>query len=191
MQSTKILMKSPLNSTDIVFLGDSLIEGFDLNHYFQISNIKNRGLSGDTTYEVRYRLEEILNAKPAKLFLMIGINDFFQGEDETIILDNISVILGEFLQRSPETEIFVQSLLPVNEEAIFSDEHLNLYIFSINDNLKKLCRKLNIHFIDLYGDFLNEKGQMDRKFTYDGIHLSVEGYDLWAKLIEPFLTKSV
>ena len=181
-------MKSPLNSTDIVFLGDSLTEGFDLKHYFQISNIKNRGLSGDTTYEVRYRLEEILNAKPAKLFLMIGINDFFQGEDETTILDNISKILDEFLQKSPGTELFVQSLLPVNEEAIFSDEHLNLYIFSINDNLKKLCRKLNIHFIDLYGDFLNEKGQMDGKFTYDGVHLSKEGYDLWAKLIEPFLS---
>jgi lysophospholipase L1-like esterase len=178
-------MPAPINSTDTVFLGDSLTEGFDLRHYFDNPNIKNRGLSGDTTYEVRYRLEEIVNAKPARLFLMIGINDFFQGEDETTILNNISLILDEFINKSPGTELFVQSLLPVNETSLFSDENLNLYIFSINDNLRHLCHKLGIRYLDLYSDFLNAQGQLDSKFTYDGLHLSTEGYDLWAKLISP------
>jgi lysophospholipase L1-like esterase len=178
-------MTAPINPTDIVFLGDSLTEGFDLQHYFKIPNIKNRGLSGDTTYEVRYRLEEIVNAKPARLFLMIGINDFLQGEDEITILNNISLILEEFRQKSPATELFVQSLLPVNETVLLSDENLNLYIFSINDNLRHLCHKLSIRYLDLYTDFLNSQGQLDSKYTYDGLHLSPEGYDLWAKLISP------
>ncbi len=184
-------MSLHIRNIDTVFLGDSLTEGFDLHHYFKQSNIKNRGLSGDTTYEVRYRLEEIVNAKPARLFLMIGINDFFQGEDETTILNNITFILDEFRQKSPGTELFVQSLIPVNEESLFSDEHLNLYIFSINDQIKYLCRKMNIRFVDLYGEFLNDNGQMDRRFTYDGVHLSREGYDLWAKLLNPYLLLSV
>ncbi|HPI85609.1 MAG TPA: GDSL-type esterase/lipase family protein, partial [Bacteroidales bacterium] len=73
-----------ITSDDIVFLGDSLTEGFDLQHYFNLPNLKNRGISGDTTYQVLYRLEEIWNSKPAGLFLMIGINDMFQGEDEPV-----------------------------------------------------------------------------------------------------------
>ena len=181
--------RSPIRPTDIVFLGDSLTEAFDLEYYFKVTNIRNRGISGDTTYQVRYRLEEILKARPQKLFLMIGINDFFQGNDEITILRHIASILLEFQQQSPQTEIFVQSVLPVNSSATFSDENLNLAIFSLNDGLRIVCRESHIHFVDIYGDFLNDKGEMDEKYTYDGVHLSKEGYDLWARLIAPLVVK--
>jgi lysophospholipase L1-like esterase len=183
------MRSSPIFSTDFVFLGDSLTEAFDLQYYFQIPNIKNRGLSGDTTYQVRYRLEEIVKARPAKLFLMIGINDFFQGEEETTVLRNIASILKEFQQNSPGTELYVQSVLPVNESIMFSDENIDLSIFSFNDDLRLICKELKVHYIDLYPDFLDEEGEMDSKYTYDGVHLSEAGYNLWARLIKPFVFK--
>ena len=179
--------RSPIASTDIVFLGDSLTEGFDLEHYFKIPNIRNRGISGDTTYQVRYRLEEIVKAKPAKLFLMIGINDFFQGTDEITILRHIASIIEEFQQQSPVTELYVQSILPVNESVLLTDESINLSIFSLNDGLRLICREFQIHFVDLYADFLNDQGEMDSSYSYDGVHLSNAGYDLWAKLIAPLV----
>jgi lysophospholipase L1-like esterase len=184
-----MLSRLPIRTTDIVFLGDSLTEGFDLEHYFKITNIRNRGISGDTTYQVRYRLEEILKASPEKLFLMIGINDFLQGTDEITILRHISAILLEFHQQSPRTEIFVQSILPVNVSATFTDENINLAIFSINDGLRIICRESHIQFVDIYGDFLNDKGEMAENYTSDGVHLSKDGYDLWARLIAPLVLK--
>jgi lysophospholipase L1-like esterase len=181
--------RSPIRANDIVFLGDSLTEAFDLEHYFKITNIRNRGLSGDTTYQVRYRLEEIITARPGKLFLMIGINDFFQETDEITILRHISSILLEFKHRSPGTEIFIHSILPVNSSLILSDDNINLAIFSINDGIRMICRESHIHFVDIYGDFLNDKGEMDYRYTYDGVHLSQAGYDLWARLIESLVMK--
>lgn len=179
--------RSPITSSDIVFLGDSLTEAFDLKHYFGEAHVKNRGLSGDTTYQVLYRMEEIVRAKPKKLFLMIGINDLFNGEDEVIIFQNIAGIIEQFRQRSPETVVNIQSILPVNESVMFSDENINLLIFSLNEDLMKYCKKVNVRFVDLYGHFLNEKGEMDRVYTYDGVHLTPAGYDLWAGLIRSLI----
>jgi lysophospholipase L1-like esterase len=181
--------RSPITSSDIVFLGDSLTEAFDLEHYFRMKNIRNRGLSGDTTYQVRYRLEEIVKAKPKKLFLMIGINDFFQGTDQITILRHIASIIEEFQQHTAVTELNVQSILPVNESLLLSDENINLFIFSVNDGLRLICREFQIHFVDLYADFLNDEGEMDGIYTYDGVHLSQAGYDLWARLVEPLVVK--
>lgn len=179
------MLRSPITSSDIVFLGDSLTEAFDLRHYFKDTPVKNRGLSGDTTYQVLYRMEEVLRAKPKKLFLMVGINDLFNGEDEVIIFQNIASIIESFIQQSPATELFVQSILPVNESVILSDENINLLIFSLNEDLMRYCKKLTIRFLDLYGHFLDSQGEMDRKYTYDGVHLTPEGYKLWAELILP------
>jgi lysophospholipase L1-like esterase len=177
----------PISKTDTVFLGDSLTAGFELQQYFPGRNVKNRGLSGDMTHEVLYRLEEVLNARPHKLFLMIGINDLFNGEDEVIIFGNIVKILEEFRVGSPETKLYLQSILPVNESIMFSDENINLMIFSLNDSLRRYCKENKVQFIDLYGHFLNTSGEMDMKYTYDGVHLSGEGYQLWAGLILHFI----
>lgn len=173
----------PIFSSDIVFLGDSLTEAFELKKFFGIPNIVNRGVSGDTTFQVIYRMEEIVLARPQKLFLMIGINDLFNDEDEVVLYGNIVRILETFRQRSPLTELHLQSILPVNETSLFLDENINLMIFSLNDSLMRYCKKEKIKYLDLYGHFLNNEGQMDRKYTYDGVHLSTEGYSLWAKLI--------
>jgi len=183
------MLRSPITPADIVFLGDSLTEAFDLKHYFNLQNIKNRGLSGDTTYQVRYRLEEIVRAKPKKLFLMIGINDFFQGTEEITILRHIASIIEEFQQAAPETRLYIQSILPVNESVLLSDEFINLSIFSLNDGMRLICRDFQINFVDMYADFLNEQGELDRVYTFDGVHLTQAGYDLWAKLVEPLVLK--
>ena len=180
-------MPSPITSADIVFLGDSLTETFNLERHFGLPNLRNRGLSGDTTHQVIYRLQEIVNAKPKKVFLMIGINDLFWGEEEVTVFQNIVRILETIREHSPDTLLYLQSILPVNETVTFSDEHINLLIFSLNDSLKRWCKKQKVEFLELYGDFLNDKGEMDRRYTYDGVHLAAEGYELWAKLVLPFL----
>ena len=60
----------------MVFLGNSIIEGFDLGFYFPDHQTINRGIVGDHLDGLIERLDNSAVAlKPEKLFLMIGIND--------------------------------------------------------------------------------------------------------------------
>jgi lysophospholipase L1-like esterase len=172
---------------DTVFLGDSLTEGFDLARYFGRKDLKNRGMSGNLTQHVYYRLEEITNTNPVAVFLMIGINDIFNGVSKEITLSNIQKILDDINRKCTATKLFLQSILPVNETNLIGNENLNLQIYEINNDLRIWCKNKNITFIDIHPDFLNEKGEMDMKYTYDGVHLTKEGYLHWAELLKDFI----
>ena len=172
---------------DTVFLGDSLTESFDLLKHFGRDDLRNRGMSGDMTDHVLYRLEEITGAKPARIFLMIGINDIYQGYAADRIIQNIEKILSRFALYCPQTKVILQSILPVNCKKLFIEKSVNTDIYRINMKLKAIAEKMKIQFIDIHPDFLNNNGEMDEKYTYDGVHLTEEGYYLWADLIRDYL----
>jgi len=177
----------PIKQTDTVFLGDSLTESFDLVKHFGRDDLRNRGMSGNMTEHVLYRLEEIINTQPARVFLMIGINDIYQGVSLNEVTDHIYTIINRIISGSSQTKIFSQSILPVNETRLLAHQHLNNRIYQVNDQLQKFCKKNSLNFIDLYPEFLNNVGQMDTSFTYDGVHLTEQGYILWAELIQTYL----
>jgi len=176
-----------ITPNDIVFLGDSLTESFDLKKHFGKNNLRNRGMSGNMTEHVLYRLEEITNAKPAKVFLMIGINDLYQGIDPGLVIKNITTILDDIKEESPQTSIYCQSILPVNEVNLLSFDNINSKVYRLNNSLRDFCTKNKISFIDIHPDFLNHKGQMDEKYTYDGVHLTEQGYLHWYELIKDLI----
>lgn len=178
---------SPINSTDTVFLGDSLTESFDLMQFFGRTDLRNYGISGNTSGHLLYRLDVILKAKPSKLFLMIGVNDLYQGINVEEVFSNITTILNRFSLETPETKLFVQSTLPVNETSLFLDDRLNPVINNLNSMLKEHCLKSNLKFVDLHIEFLDKDGQMDSRYTSDGVHLTQQGYILWAELIGVYI----
>ena len=68
-----------VSKRDIIFLGNSINDGSEWYELFNDIRIKNRGISGDMTPGILHRLKEVTNRKPAKVFLMIGINDLGRG----------------------------------------------------------------------------------------------------------------
>ena len=171
----------------VIFLGDSLTEWFDLKKYFPDTNLINEGIAGDTTYGVLERLEEIIDQPADKIFLMIGLNDVFNGFLKEDIVENLELIIENLQSHANGSELIVQSLLPVNETMMGSPNYLNKLIRSINKELREHCEARKLTFLNMYPEFLFEK-EMKRDLTTDGGHLSAKGYALWARLLKPYLS---
>lgn len=179
----------PNSPDDIVFLGNSITAGTQWNELLDMDNAVNRGISGDITFGVLERLDEVTEGHPAKVFILIGVNDLSRNIPDEMILRNYGKIINRIRRESPSTGIYVQTLLPVNNTFNRFTGHYDKAsnILTINSGLRKMTEQKHINLIDLYPHFLDEHGRLDSKYTNDGLHLTAEGYSMWAKLLRPYL----
>ncbi len=169
----------------IIFLGDSLTDLCEWSEIFMNENIKNRGICGDTTDGILNRISHILESKPAKLFLMIGINDLNQGVSVEDVANNYQLILETLKDKIPEDKVFIQSLLPVDNQLINND--INSKIVALNDQIRELTERFCFQYINLFPAFLNKNNQLDIQYTSDGVHLNGQGYLVWKAIIEKYV----
>lgn len=189
-----IFVEEPAQSIDVLMLGDSLTEnGGEWSSHFNRHEIKflNRGINGDTTSGILYRLDEVKRHQPKKIFLLAGINDLANNVLPDTIAKNTIAILQELHKTLPHTQIYLQTLLPV-------DEGYNRYkglrgktslVDQVNSRLKAIPTALPyITLIDLNPYFReNNSNTLKRSITRDGLHITPEGYLLWAEVIKGYI----
>jgi len=175
----------PNSSKDIIFLGNSITAGVDWMELLERTDVRNRGISGDISFGVLERLNEVTEGKPSKVFILIGINDISRNIPDSFIVGNYKKIIERIKKESPLTKIYFQTLLPVNNEFTQFKNHYNKdeHILYINEELKKLAAKEKITLIDLYPHFLSADKKLDKKYTIDGLHLNAEGYKVWKDIL--------
>ena len=179
---------APLEYSDIVFIGNSITEeGNDWSQKLKRNGVKNRGISGDVTDGVLARLDEIIHYKPKAVFLMIGINDLynlhFQKEipSAEYVGNNILKISSQLSSALPNSKIYLQTLLPTNQD--FMKENIRI----VNSIIFKNKLKYNYEVVDLHSIFIDKNGYLIDGLTYDGLHLNDAGYSLWASTIKPII----
>ncbi|MBF9252677.1 family 20 glycosylhydrolase [Pontibacter sp. 172403-2] len=175
----------PHTEGDIIFLGNSITDGAEWSELFADSHMKNRGISGDVSAGVINRIQEVAERKPAKVFLLIGVNDLARNVPADSVVKNILWISDYLRQQTPATELYVQSILPVNDAFGKFDGHTNKggLIQKVNGQLRADAGKHGYTYLDLYTSFSDDTGKLKASYTNDGLHLKGEGYTLWKHLI--------
>ena len=176
----------PNQKNEIVFVGNSITEGGKWQEILQMKYVINRGISGDVTYGILARLDEILSSKPRKIFLLCGVNDMKRGIPIPVIASNIERIIKRVKKQSPGTELFVQGLLPVNESLLpkIYEEVRNEKIGVLNQSLESLCRQYQVRFVNLQPILIDSKGELKADLTIDGLHLKQATYLIWANYLK-------
>jgi len=171
----------PKSKKEFIFLGNSITAGTDWSKLLGLPQAINRGISGDITFGVLERLQEVIDRKPAKLFILIGINDISRNIPDSIILHNYKTMIERVRKGSKRTHIYFTTLLPVNSSFEKFKNHYGKdnHILWLNDEIRKFTSQY-VTVIDLYPVFVDDNKRLKAELTKDGLHLIPEGYKVWA-----------
>lgn len=181
----------PVYSSDIIMLGNSLTDGAEWNELLDNCHVKNRGIVGDIIPGFFERLEPILKGQPRKIFIMGGVNDISHGVSADSIVSAMTQVVTTIQARCPKTEIYVQSMLPFNNDVrlwkLLKDREQ--VVVDGNKGLESMCQRLGVTFINLYPLFVGENGKMKPEYTNDGLHLMGGAYLIWRDALLPYIRK--
>ncbi|GAB3925594.1 GDSL-type esterase/lipase family protein [Larkinella terrae] len=175
----------PHSRKDVVFLGNSLTFWADWSDMLGDTRYKNRGIPGDMTFGVLERLDEVIQGKPAKVFILIGINDLARNVPDSLIVRNYRRMVRRIKTGSPATRIYFQTLLPTNDSFQKLKSHYNKeqHIQTLNSALKEMAAAGQFEVIDLHPHFVDETGKLKKEYTWDGVHLTLAGNQKWVEVL--------
>lgn len=174
----------PAHPGAIVFLGDSQIREGEWREFFGDSlPILNRGITGDHVEGVLARLPDVLRNRPRKIFLCVGVNDLILGKPQAEIEGRYREIVQRIRREMPEGQVFIQSLLPVNN-MVKRCGVANADIDEMNRRLAQIAKDHALPFVNIHDLLQDASGNLAAKFTDDGMHLNGLGYQVWRKEIE-------
>jgi lysophospholipase L1-like esterase len=186
---------------DVLLVGDSITQQWGspldkgiLNDAWMkaFPNYKaiNIGIGGDKTQNVLWRLDHggVEGLNPRSIVLMIGNNNMFFSPETGVaaVAQGVKACLRNLRERFPEAELVVAKILPCHapKNRFYED------IVLTNTEIDKLNLEADpkVHLLDLTQRFINEDGTLKQiLFKPDNIHLSLEGYTLYAAQLKPLL----
>lgn len=168
-----------LKTGGIIFLGNSITEGFDFSKYFSKTNIINRGINSDHLDGILDRLQtSVIKLKPAKLLILIGINDIGAQDSDSTILANYSKLLSIISEELTETKVYIHSILPTSARWKNCPPEK---IIRLNKEIRILSEKYKFTWINIYSLFVDKNSFLKSDLSIDGLHLNDKGYQLWVK----------
>ena len=180
----------------VVFIGNSITEGWD-SHYPQFfknnKNYINRGISGQTTPQmlVRFR-QDVVDLDPDIVVILAGINDIAENTGPSTvksITDNI-VSMSE-LALSNDIKVILSSILPASDFP-WKPEILPPYkILNINNILQTYAFKNNIVYLDYFSNMFDGKNGLIKEYGADTVHPNNAGYLVMSKLAKEAIKKSL
>lgn len=178
----------PVSSEQIVFIGNSITNMNEWWEAFGDHRVVNRGVSGAVTDEALANIEAIAAGKPKKVFMMLGTNDLGTAGICTPehVLHNVTLMVERLQTISPDTEFYIQSLLPsghVGSGGTRTPERLQ----ATNEALEALCTAKGLTYIDLWDD-LQDVATNSNGMSYDKLHLTADAYKIWCDKVAPYVT---
>ncbi len=172
----------------VVFLGDSITDGWKLNQYFPEKDFVNRGISGQITGQMLGRMmADVIRARPAAMIVLAGTNDLARGVPMQAIQDNLAMI-AEFAE-ARKVKVALASVLPihdynkdVNPAYEMSKRRPPADIKTLNAWIKSYCQRKGFQYADYFSAMADAQGFLKKELAEDGLHPNAAGYQVMAPI---------
>lgn len=183
-------LNTTVNSGEIVFVGDSITEFNPIEELIESSlKIYNRGIRGITSLQLLDHLEEqILGLKPKIIFLMIGVNDLKTREPQ-LVFETILTIIKQVKKNLPQSKIYLQSILPINESSRFIRNKNRRSTKSVLILNKLLSEIDNVYWLDLHSLLRDSNNELPERYTTDGVHLTIDAYRIISQKFQEIINQ--
>ncbi|NQT58208.1 MAG: hypothetical protein HQ557_04415 [Bacteroidetes bacterium] len=183
---------------DILFIGDSLTQLWDVHVYFDTKKLLvNRGIGGDTSEYLLKRFDaDVVQLDPALVIIMIGTNDISAthndtwwrnpGVDESTVFTGTTENIEKMVEKCLENDIKAAlcSILPSDIPAPFDKEMRWRLTENINTFIADLCKKHDLKYIDYHAELCMDDGKtLIADYSPDGIHVIANGYAVMANTL--------
>ena len=177
----------------IVFLGNSITIGWEETHpeFFENTIYVNRGISGQTTPQMLVRFyADVIDIGATTVVILAGTNDIAGNTGPMsidVILNNIKSMTDIALANN--VKVILCSVLPAYDYPWSPNKNPNIKIPKLNSKIKKYAIETGVHYLDYFKALDNGNNGINKEFSYDVVHLTIEGYKVLEPLVENALKK--
>ena len=215
------MKKQPTDAKRVVFIGDSITDGWRLDEYFPGKPYVNRGISGQVTSQMLVRMyPDVIDLKPAAMVVLAGTNDIARNNDPStaeMVQQNIMAMTE--LAQHHGIKVLLCSILPVSDypylaqqsgrgappappaagrggRGPFVRQRMTIgrppgQILQMNDWMKSYAAQVNATYVDYFSGLVDEKGWLKDGIANDGLHPTADGYKIMAPIVSAAIERVV
>lgn len=177
----------------VVFMGDSITEGWHLDQSFPGKPYINRGISGQTTPQMVLRFhQDVINLKPKVVVILAGINDI-AGNTGPMALEDTENNLAAMAEIATANWIRVVlcSVLPAFDFPWSPGHHPAPQVVTLNEWIKSYAASHGYPYVDYYSAMKDDRGGLPATLSKDGVHPNEAGHTIMAPLVAAGIEKAL
>jgi len=213
-QANQQLKEQPVPAGRVVFMGDSITDGWNLAESFPGKPFVNRGISGQVTAQMLVRLyPDVIDLKPAAMVVLAGTNDIARNNGPvtlTMIEENIMAMTE--LAQVHGIKVLLSSVMPISDYPYLrqqsappapvvpggrgaaprqkmTDGRPPSDVLKLNAWIKDYAARVNATYVDYFSAMVDEKGWLKDGISADGLHPNAEGYAIMTSVLTAALQK--
>lgn len=175
----------------VVFMGDSITQGWLLDVSFPGKLYINRGISGQTTPQMVLRFhQDVIALKPKAVIILAGINDI-AGNTGPMTLEQTEDNFAAMAEMATANKIKVVlcSVLPAYDFPWSPGQYPAHKVVALNEWIKAYAAEKGFVYVDFYSSMKDDRGGLPPTLSKDGVHPLPAGYAIMAPLAEAGIEK--
>jgi lysophospholipase L1-like esterase len=213
------LKTQPADPKRVVFMGDSITDGWRLAEYFPDKPYVNRGISGQTTPQMVVRMyPDVVDLKPAAVVILAGTNDIARntGPETAEMIEDNFMAMTDIAQRNG-IKVVLCSVMPVSDYPFLAqqqqgapqggrggpgggrgmmrtrmtDQHPASDILKLNGWMKAYAAQVGAIYADYFSAMVDDRGWLKDGISADGLHPTADGYKLMVPVITAALQQAL